>query len=94
MSNGIADMLFKIEAAKALYYRAASEAKLKPTHEMRQRARAAHIMIQRNCVEFQEAIKVCGGRHTQAVSAGAVLARCPGLFGDAAVDAEIATEAV
>ena len=62
MSNGIADM-FKIEAAKALYYRAASEAKLKPTHEIRQRARAAHIMIQRNCVEVaQEAIKVCGGQ--------------------------------
>ncbi len=63
MSNGISDMLFKIETAKALYYRAASEAKLKPTHEIRQRARAAHIMVQRNCVEVtQEAIKVCGGR--------------------------------
>ncbi|MEE2689850.1 MAG: acyl-CoA dehydrogenase family protein [Pseudomonadota bacterium] len=63
MSNGIADMLFKIESAKALYYRAASEAKLKPTQEIRQRARAAHIMVQRNCVEVaQEAIKICGGR--------------------------------
>lgn len=63
MSNGIAEMLFKIETAKALYYRATSEAKLKPTHEIRQRARAAHIMVQRNCVEVaQEAIKVCGGR--------------------------------
>ena len=34
MGNGIADMLFKLEAAKALYYRSVSEAKLKPDHEI------------------------------------------------------------
>ncbi len=63
MSNGLADMLFKIEAAKSLYYRAASEAKLEPNHEIRQRARAAHVMVQRTCVEVaQEAIRICGGR--------------------------------
>jgi len=63
MGNGIADMLFKLEAAKALYYRSVSEAKLKPDHEIRQRARAAHVMMQRSCVEVaQEAIRVCGGR--------------------------------
>ena len=63
MGNGIADMLFKVEAAKALYYRSVSEAKLEPNHEIRQRARAAHVMMQRTCVEVaQEAIRVCGGR--------------------------------
>jgi alkylation response protein AidB-like acyl-CoA dehydrogenase len=63
MGNGIADMLFKLEAAKALYYRSISEAKLTPDHEIRQRARAAHVMMQRTCVDVaQEAIRVCGGR--------------------------------
>jgi alkylation response protein AidB-like acyl-CoA dehydrogenase len=62
MGNGIADMLFKLEAAKALYY-PISEAKLTPDHEIRQRARAAHVMMQRACVDVaQEAIRVCGGR--------------------------------
>jgi alkylation response protein AidB-like acyl-CoA dehydrogenase len=63
MGNGIADMLFKLEAAKALYYRSISEAKLTPDHEISQRARAAHVMMQRACVDVaQEAIRVCGGR--------------------------------
>jgi alkylation response protein AidB-like acyl-CoA dehydrogenase len=63
MGNGIADMLFKVEAARALYLRSVSEAKLTPTHEIRQRARAAHVMVQRTVVEVtQEAIRVCGGR--------------------------------
>jgi len=63
MGNGIADMLCKVEAARALYLRSVSEAKLAPTHEIRQRARAAHIMVQRTVVEVaQEAIRVCGGR--------------------------------
>jgi alkylation response protein AidB-like acyl-CoA dehydrogenase len=62
MGNGIADMLFKLEAAMALYY-PISEAKLTPDHEIRQRARAAHVMMQRACVDVaQEAIRVCGGR--------------------------------
>ncbi len=63
MGNGIADMLFKVEAARALYLRSVSEAKLAPSHEIRQRARAAHVMVQRNVIEVaQEAIRVCGGR--------------------------------
>jgi alkylation response protein AidB-like acyl-CoA dehydrogenase len=63
MGNGIADMLFKVEAARALYLRSVSEAKLTPTHEIRQRARAAHVMVQRTVVEVtQEAVRVCGGR--------------------------------
>ena len=63
MGNAIADMMFKVEAARALYLRSVSEAKLTPTHEIRQRARAAHVMVQRNVVEVtQEAIRVCGGR--------------------------------
>ncbi len=63
MGNSIADMLFKVEAARALYLRSVSEAKLTPNHEIRQRARAAHVMVQRTVVEVaQEAIRVCGGR--------------------------------
>lgn len=63
MGNSIADMLFKVEAARALYLRSVSEAKLTPSHEIRQRARAAHVMVQRGVVEVtQEAIRVCGGR--------------------------------
>ncbi len=63
MGNSIADMMFKVEAARALYLRSVSEAKLPPTHEIRQRARAAHVMVQRTVVEVaQEAIRVCGGR--------------------------------
>jgi alkylation response protein AidB-like acyl-CoA dehydrogenase len=61
--NGIAEMLFKVEAARALYLRAVSEAKLAPDDEIRQRARAAHVTVQRFAVEVaQEAIRVCGGR--------------------------------
>jgi alkylation response protein AidB-like acyl-CoA dehydrogenase len=63
MGNSIADMMFKVEAARALYLRSVSEAKLPPTHEIRQRSRAAHVMVQRTVVEVaQEAIRVCGGR--------------------------------
>ena len=63
MGNSIADMMFKVEAARALYLRSVSEAKLTPNHEIRQRARAAHVMVQRTVVEVaQEAIRVCGGR--------------------------------
>ena len=61
--RGIAEMLLDIEATEALYYRSISEAKLEPDHEIRQRARAAHIMVQRKAVEVtQEAVRVCGGR--------------------------------
>ena len=56
-------MLFAIEAARALYYRAISEAEVDPPLEAVQRARAAHVTVQRAVVTVtQEAIRVCGGR--------------------------------
>lgn len=59
----VAAMLFKLEAARALYYRAISEAQVNPPLEAVQRARAAHATIQQAVVELtQEAIRVCGGR--------------------------------
>jgi alkylation response protein AidB-like acyl-CoA dehydrogenase len=59
----IADMLFSLEAARALYYRAISEARVDPPPEAVQRARAAHVSVQRAVVTLtQEAIRVCGGR--------------------------------
>ena len=59
----IAEMLFSIEAARALYYRAISEAEVDPPLEAVQRARAAHVTVQRTVVAVtQEAIRVGGGR--------------------------------
>jgi alkylation response protein AidB-like acyl-CoA dehydrogenase len=59
----VAEMLFKLEAARALYYRVISEAPVYPPVEILQRARAAHVTVQRSVVEVtQEAIRVCGGR--------------------------------
>jgi len=59
----IAEMLFTIEAARALYYRAISEARVGAPPETVQRARAAHVTVQRAVVAVtQEAIRVCGGR--------------------------------
>ena len=59
----IAEMLFAIEGARALYYRAISEARVDPPADVVQRARAAHITVQRAVVAVtQEAIRVCGGR--------------------------------
>ena len=59
----IAEMLFALEAARALYYRAISEAKVDPPAEAVQRARAAHVTVQRTVVGVtQEAIRICGGR--------------------------------
>jgi alkylation response protein AidB-like acyl-CoA dehydrogenase len=61
--QAIAEMLFAIEAARALYYRAISEAQVDPPLEAVQRARAAHVTVQRAVVTVtQEAIRVCGGR--------------------------------
>src|SRR5215472_11769935 len=55
--------LFAIESARALYYRAISEAQVEPPLEAVQRARAAHVTVQRAVVTVtQEAIRVCGGR--------------------------------
>lgn len=59
----IAEMLFAIEAARALYYRAISEAEIGAPAEAVQRARAAHVTVQRSVVAVtQEAIRVGGGR--------------------------------
>lgn len=59
----VAEMLFTLEAARALYYRAISEAQVQPPLAAVQRARAAHVTIQRTVVALtQEAIRVCGGR--------------------------------
>jgi alkylation response protein AidB-like acyl-CoA dehydrogenase len=59
----IAEMLFAIESARALYYRAISEAEVDAPLEAVQRARAAHVTVQRAVIAVtQEAIRVCGGR--------------------------------
>ena len=60
---GVAQMLFGLEAARALFYRSISECRVSPPKEVEQRARAAHVAIQRGVVELTtEAIRVCGGR--------------------------------
>ena len=81
-------MLFAIENARALYYRAISEAQVGPPPEAVQRARAAHVTIQRAVVTVtQEAIRVCGGRaFLQALSARALCARRARRSADAPVD--------
>ena len=59
----VAEMLFTLEATRALYYRAISEQRLDPPVECVQRARAAHVQVQRAVVQLTaEAIRVCGGR--------------------------------
>jgi len=59
----IAEILFALEAARALYYRAISEARVDAPPDAVQRARAAHVTVQRAVVAVtQEAIRVCGGR--------------------------------
>ena len=61
--HAVAEMLFTLEGARALFYRAISEERLDPPVESVQRARAAHVAIQRAAVELTgEAIRVCGGR--------------------------------
>jgi alkylation response protein AidB-like acyl-CoA dehydrogenase len=61
--HAVAEMLFTLEAARALYYRAVSEARPHAPAEVVQRARAAHVTVQRSTVTVtQEAIRVCGGR--------------------------------
>jgi hypothetical protein len=44
--HAIAETLFAVEAARALYYRAISEAQVDPPLEAVQRARAAHVIVQ------------------------------------------------
>ena len=61
--HAIAEMLFALEGARALYYRAISEARVNAPPDAVQRARAAHVTVQRSAVTVtQEAIRVCGGR--------------------------------
>ncbi len=61
--HAIAEMLFALEGARALYYRAISEARVGAPPDAVQRARAAHVTVQRAAVSVtQEAIRVCGGR--------------------------------
>ena len=61
--HAVAEMLFAVEAARAVYYRAISEAQVGAPPEAVQRARAAHVTVQRAVVAVtQEAIRVCGGR--------------------------------
>ncbi|MCI0440396.1 MAG: acyl-CoA/acyl-ACP dehydrogenase [Chloroflexi bacterium] len=59
----VAEMLFTLEATRALYYRAISEERVDPPLESIQRARAAHVQVQRAVVQLTgEALRVCGGR--------------------------------
>ncbi len=59
----VAEMLFTLEATRALYYRAISEECLDPPEESLQRARAAHVQVQKAVVQLTgEAVRVCGGR--------------------------------
>jgi alkylation response protein AidB-like acyl-CoA dehydrogenase len=59
----VAEMLFALEAARALYYRAISEACVSAPADAVQRARAACVTVHRSAVTVtQEAIRVCGGR--------------------------------
>src|SRR5689334_17064878 len=61
--HAVAEMLFMLEAARALYYRAIAEARVGAPPDAVQRARAAHVSVQRGAVSVtQEAIRVCGGR--------------------------------
>jgi alkylation response protein AidB-like acyl-CoA dehydrogenase len=61
--HAVAEMLFALEGARALYYRAIAEARVDAPLEAVQRARAAHVTVQRSTVTLtQEAIRVCGGR--------------------------------
>lgn len=61
--HAVAEMLFALEAARALYYRAIAEARVDAPPAAVQRARAAHVTVLRSAVTLtQEAIRVCGGR--------------------------------
>lgn len=63
VGQALAEIEFTVEATQALYWRSISEAKLPPTTAIRQRARAAHVTVQRNAVAVtQESMRICGGR--------------------------------
>lgn len=59
----------------------------KRTAEIRQRARAAHTMVQRNAVAVrQEAMRICGGRALLRQFPFEHYARCARIFRYAALD--------
>jgi alkylation response protein AidB-like acyl-CoA dehydrogenase len=59
----VTEMLFALEAARALFYRAISEARVDAPADAVQRARAAVVTVHRSVdTVTQEAIRVCGGR--------------------------------
>ena len=59
----VAEMLFTLETTQAMFYRAISEERLDPPVDSVQRARAAHVQVQRAVVRLTgEAVRVCGGR--------------------------------
>ena len=59
----VAEMLFTLEATRALFYRAISEDRLDPSVESVQRARAANVQVQKGVAQLTgEALRVCGGR--------------------------------
>jgi alkylation response protein AidB-like acyl-CoA dehydrogenase len=61
--HAVAEMLFTLEATRALYYRAISEARVGAPADVVQRARAACVTVHRATVTLtQEALRVCGGR--------------------------------
>ena len=61
--QAVAEMLFTLEATRALYYRAISEARVGAPVDVVQRARAACVTVHRSTVTLtQEALRVCGGR--------------------------------
>ena len=63
VGTALAEMVFTLEATRALFYRAISEQRLDPPVDCIQRARAAHVQVQRGVAQLTaEAIRCCGGR--------------------------------
>lgn len=84
----VADMLFKIEAARALFYRAISESGLPLTYDIVQRAgRARDDSAFGGGGDARSHAGVRRAGDLKAVSARALRARCSRCSGDAAVDA-------
>ena len=59
----VAELLINLEAARALFYRALSEAHVDPTPEEVRRAWAANRTVMETAVRVTaDAIRICGGR--------------------------------
>lgn len=59
----VAELLIKLEASRALFYRALSEAHVDPTPEELRRAFAANRTVMETAVQVTtDAIRICGGR--------------------------------